>query len=232
MVQRFIPLVSIVFTILFTSIYPYYTGASINTVTNEYAFRASPSNWAFSIWGVIFTWLICIAIYNASMVSESILHPVWGSLCFVMPCFWILAFVHREIELACVALFLCLITAIMTFFFLDVDTDVIVTNGIALYVGWLCSATLLNIFIVVQFYYGGAHDVIDILFVTILACTHVVFIALAPVETLRRGIAFTVVGVWTSIAVATEYYERRMIATPIVLFCILLVGSYRIFMKT
>lgn len=228
MIQNYIPLICIVTTLLFTYLYPYYKGTSIGNITNEYVFRASPSNWAFSIWSIIFIWLFCLSIYN--VIAQPIIHPVWGSICFVMPCLWVYAFLNREIELAFIALFLCAGTTITTFFIVSIDKPpYIAINGIALYAGWLCSATLLNLFIVIQYYYGNAHIFLDITFALLLICLHIIFISFASVEILRRGIAFTFVGLWTTLAIATEYQERFMIVAPVIMTCVCAVAIYRIY---
>jgi hypothetical protein len=228
MLTDFLPLISIIFTIVFSYIYPYYKNLSIGDINTEYEFNASPSNWAFSIWFIIYTWLIGLSIYN--IISDSFLYPIWTVLSFLLPSVWILTFINKELELAFVSLLLCVITSIITFFVSsDKKPPYLIINGLALYIGWLSTACILNLFIIIQRNLNEARISTDIMFILLLILIHILFVIIAPTEILRQGFAFSVVGLWSSIAVSTNYTYRFMIIAPIILIIVCLLAIYRMY---
>ena len=173
--------------------------------TTDFRIDATPARWAFSIWGILYLWLAVIVVWNA--VDPFLQTKWWSATAMGMPSLWILAFGHRQIEAAAVVLVLCVVAAAQTLFG-AVDADGGLTNGLALYLGWLCSATLLNLCIVLQDYGVLVGLGNDMALLTGLCAAHALWVGLTTRSELVSTLGFTAAGLWTAVAVTAGYTAR------------------------
>ena len=148
-------------------------------VSNKFYLQVTPAGWTFAIWGIIYAWQtlwilyawsfifrpqspktvswIALLLYTCNNVSNIVWVYLWGyNLPQVAFPFIILMWGFLVAALSVEAVHIYKLTPIMqTRLRYKVDlwiSRLLVTNGIAIYVTWLTTATLINLGIVLQYF--------------------------------------------------------------------------------
>jgi hypothetical protein len=153
-------LAAIVFAILWnfaTNIFPP-TGVSIGELSNTVFadVRIIPANYAFAIWGLIYTGLVAFGIYQLdSRRNDNIFlqrtRP-WLVLVSVLQCAWILLFLYQQMLLSTLVMFGILWGLIKCYLSLHAPSKnarPLSTNWVpavfSVYLGWISVATIVNV---------------------------------------------------------------------------------------
>lgn len=149
-------LISLLFVFLFNFLTGsgYINGLSQQAISDKYTTLITPSGYAFSIWGVIYT-LVAIAIilmlmrYREQEYSDTI-HAIsyWFLLSSIANVLWTISFSYLQIALSTVLIFILLISLVMilkNISKLDSSTKAIFPLAFGLYAGWVLIASVLNV---------------------------------------------------------------------------------------
>jgi hypothetical protein len=140
-----------------TNIFPP-TGVSIGELSNTVFadVRIIPANYAFAIWGLIYTGLVAFGIYQLdSRRHDNIFlqktRP-WIVLVSILQCAWILLFLYQQMLLSTLVMFGILWGLIQCYLSLHSprkNARLLSTNWVpsvfSLYLGWISVATIVNI---------------------------------------------------------------------------------------
>jgi hypothetical protein len=153
-------LAAIVFAIIWnfaTNIFPP-TGVSIGELSNTVFadVRIIPANYAFAIWGLIYTGLVAFGIYQLdSRRNDNVFlqrtRP-WLVLVSVLQCAWILLFLYQQMFLSTLVMFGILWGLIKCYLSLHTPSKnarPLSTNWVpavfSVYLGWISVATIVNV---------------------------------------------------------------------------------------
>lgn len=155
----------------------YGSNLSTGDVSDRYSTQITPAGWAFSIWGVIYTWQTLWLIYSLTLIcrprAPDVLNWFFHAL-FIVSCgfnsAWIVIWQRLHVSAASVILFAIafnlyglLFTSYYRFNklynanFPKIDfyaTQALVHNGIAFYATWCTVASLLNMTIAITYVHG------------------------------------------------------------------------------
>ncbi|EDO40526.1 predicted protein [Nematostella vectensis] len=170
----------------------YGNNLSTGDVSDIYSTDITPAGWAFSIWGVIYTWQVLMIIYVTSLICRKHVPDVLDCTflgLYLLSCFlnatWIVIWQRMHLSAASVILFAISFTLYATLFvsyyrlnkigkreFPKFDfwcVQALVHNGIAFYATWCTVASLLNMTIAVTYVHGVARATAGTIALSILA---------------------------------------------------------------
>lgn len=219
---------------------------STGEVSDKYYLEITPAGWAFSIWGLIYTWQLLWIIYSLSLICRKNVPEVLSPLFFlfymlanVCNVSWIVLFSWEKIQICAFVLFatlfcLCATLAVSYWRMNKLHTDqfpkfdfwaiqILVNNGIALYATWCTVASLLNLAMAISYFHGVKQDVASTISLSILSVEIFVWFILEN-TVLERFLRYTVtiypVLIWAlsaSIAKNFDPAKRNSIFTVVLL---------------
>lgn len=219
---------------------------STGEVSDKYYLEITPAGWAFSIWGLIYTWQLLWIIYSLSLLCRKTVPEVLSPLFFlfymlanVCNVSWIVLFSWEKIQICAFVLFatlfcLCATLAVSYWRMNKLHTDkfpkfdfwaiqILVNNGIALYATWCTVASLLNLAMAISYFHGVKQDVASTISLSILSVEIFVWFILEN-TVLERFLRYTVtiypVLIWAlsaSIAKNFDPAKRNSIFTVVLL---------------
>lgn len=219
---------------------------STGEVSDKYYLEITPAGWAFSIWGLIYTWQLLWIIYSLSLLCRKNVPEVLSPLFFlfymlanVCNVSWIVLFSWEKIQICAFVLFatlfcLCATLAVSYWRMNKLHTDkfpkfdfwaiqILVNNGIALYATWCTVASLLNLAMAISYFHGVKQDVASTISLSILSVEIFVWFILEN-TVLERFLRYTVtiypVLIWAlsaSIAKNFDPAKRNSIFTVVLL---------------
>lgn len=114
-------------------------------VTDQYDVMFRPANYAFAIWGLIYTALAAWLIYRIIKPDNRLNSPAFlSSLISLLGLFWVWAFTSFHIILSMVIITLMLISLIIAYRKVRKTRSWIDRAPFSLYLGWICVATIAN----------------------------------------------------------------------------------------
>lgn len=155
----------------------YGNNLSTGDVSDRYSTDITPAGWAFSIWGVIYTWQALWLVYAVTLICRSqapnVLNWLFHAL-FILSCgfnsSWIIIWQRMHITAASVILFAIAFNLygllVLSYYrfnkLYNVSTpkidfygiQALVHNGIAFYATWCTVASLLNMTIAITYVHG------------------------------------------------------------------------------
>lgn len=162
-----INLVSLVFVFLFNFLTGsgYINGLSQQAISDKYSTLITPSGYAFSIWGLIYT-LVAIAIilmlmrYREQEYGDTIqVISYWFLISSLANVLWTVSFSYLQIALSTVLIFILLFSLVMilkNISKLKSSTKTIFPLAFGLYAGWVLIASVLNVAVtLVKFEWSG-----------------------------------------------------------------------------
>lgn len=162
--KRIYPVLALILVLLvnFLANYLPIAGRSTGAISDEYPSLFTPAGFTFSIWGVIYLFLIGYCIYQALPKNRS--KPVFDRInpLFIINCFanaaWIFSWHYDLLSLSFMIMGVILSTLILIYqriatssidSFLDLA---LIKTPFSLYVGWITVATIANISIIQSAY--------------------------------------------------------------------------------
>lgn len=138
---------------------------SLSNISNTYNTSITPPNWAFGIWGLIYTGLLCFSVaqlfpkLNLQTTVKNISY--WFMLSCVGNMTWLLLFSIGKKETIYTSLFV-IITLLISLYVIQIKAKIFKNNHFSwsklllvdipfsLYLGWIIFATFLNLAIVIK----------------------------------------------------------------------------------
>lgn len=199
-------------------------GNTNDAVANRYDILYFPANWAFSIWGVIYTFLIAWVIYQAlPSQRENPLHRkigYWFVIISAANIGWITAFHYEQFPLSMLMMLVLLVSLVVIFVRLGIGHVTVsrrdkwlVHVPFSIYLGWITAATVTNATYVLydagyrESLLGISAEMWTVLLLIISAA-----LAISMLVT-RRDAAYALVIVWAVVAIGARYTDIALIAT-------------------
>jgi hypothetical protein len=181
-------------------------GANIGELSNTLFadVRVTPANYAFGIWGVIYSGLVALGIYQFQSTER------------YNQCVWIYLFLARQFPLSVVAMLGILLSLIAMYDRLGIGRERVsvmeqwfVRIPISIYLSWIAVATIVNVASTLYSINGNGWILSPSLWTVMIM---VVSAGIAVVAyTHRQDTAYLLVTVWTLIAIA-----MRQIGDPLI----------------
>lgn len=169
-------------------------------VSDKFYIEITPAGWAFSIWGLIYTWQTAWIIYSLTLVcrrdNSEVVSPILlfiYALSNVVNIAWLILWSREMIQSSSIVLFAIsfLLYGTLAKSYMTVNiatktvskrdfilTQVLVNNGLALYATWCTIASLLNMTMAIAYFHGVAQDIACTIALSILAVEIIVWFAL------------------------------------------------------
>ena len=203
--NNIIPLIMTVLTIIGNGVIPRLMGKSIGKVSDERKIMANPSGFTFAIWSLIYIGLLYLSVSLYMGWSE------WGdtsiilfSLSCILNCAWIILWISEFFTAAAITIFLMIVSLLGIWIINLPSNDVIGQNIVATYIGWLIGAFALNISASLKPYLKDSTlSLIDTIFVSLVQTTWQLIHANSK-SRITQSLAVPLVGVWTSIGIASN----------------------------
>jgi hypothetical protein len=216
-----------------TNIFPL-NGFSIGTLSNTLfaPVHITPANYAFAIWGVVYTGLLAFGIYQLHPDRRQH-HRLQSSgyllaIACLSQCIWIYLFLDRLFLLSVLAMLGILLPLIGVYLRLGIgDPNVsrqerwFLQVPISIYLGWITVATILNIANALYSINWNGWGIDPIGWTVIMMVVSAAIAAVVMSQ--RRDAVFTLVIVWALVSIAVRQFTVPAIVTTGVLSSIALV---------
>jgi hypothetical protein len=162
-----------------------------------------PEGYAFSIWGVIYLWLIIGMGWGLwKKRDDFIWHDMRLPLCvsLFVGCFW-LAVAGASPIWASVLIVVMLVGALMALFKSPTDNPAFAALPVGLYAGWLSAASCVSLGLLTAGYGWIGADTAGLVFVSLA-----IVIAAAVQSTLMRAPTYGIAVIWALIGVVVQNY--------------------------
>ena len=185
--------------------------------------RVTPANYAFGIWGIIYSGLVALGIYQFQSTERY--NPRLQrcgyllTIACVCQCAWIYLFLAHQFGLSVVAMLGILLSLIAMYDRLGIGRERVsvleqwfVRIPISIYLSWIAVATIVNIASTLYSINGNGWLLSPSLWTVIMMVTSagIAFVAF----THRQDTAYLLVSVWTLIAIVI-----RQIGDPLIVLC-------------
>lgn len=208
------------------------TGKSMAELSAKYDTYLTPAGYAFAIWGFIFLLLILLTAYQWIQVRQpdAPVHTITRNLLLVSHtanALWVVVWM-QELLWASVALMLVLLTSLVAMAARVVrlpaahqtSNYIFVALPIAVYLGWVSIASVVNIAAVLASYLApGAHTIQLIGAVVLLVIATGIYLFVMRLQYLG---AVGLVGIWAYVAIAMRYLDRE----PVVAFTAAILAGF------
>ena len=163
-----------------------------------------PEGYAFSIWGVIYLWLIIGMGWGLWKKREDFIwHDMRLPLCvsLFVGCFW-LAVADVSPVWASVLIVVMLVGALVALFKSPRDNSAFAALSVGLYAGWLSAATCVSLGLLTAGYGWISADTAGLIFVTLA-----ILVAAAVQSTLMRVPTYGIAVIWALVGVVVQNYS-------------------------
>lgn len=204
------------------------TSAEIaNRFTNNFYF---PANYAFSIWGIIYSFLLAFTVYQALPSQRQNPHVRKIGLGFVLTTIlnilWLTCFHYNAFALSMVMMVGLLLVLVRIYIALDIGgkpvdrvTKWAIHVPFSLYLGWITAATVANASYVILDARGGGAGPSDRMWAVVMLVVTGVLGVLMSV--LRRDYAYGLVVIWAVWAIYSRFANTEAwVATTSVIVCV------------
>jgi hypothetical protein len=201
-----------------------------------------PANYAFSIWGVIYAFLLAFTVYQALPSQRT--NPIFDRIGYLFVASglfnigWLTAFHYDQFPLSMVLMILLLATLLAIYIRLDIGGAPVsrrekwlVHIPFSLYLGWITAATVTNAGYVLTDAgwngFGLSNEIWAVIMLTITGAI-AAFMVLA-----RRDVAYGLVIIWAVTAIASRHsgIQVVMLAALTVSAAVALMVAARLFMN-
>ena len=206
-------------------------GQTSADIANRLPIDFVPANYVFSIWGVIYLFLLGFGIYQAlpSQRDNPYLRRIgyWFALSSIANGAWLFFFHYNQFPLSMVAMVVLLVSLITIYRRLDIGTAAVSTANrwlvqmpFSIYLGWITVATVANAAYVL--YDAGWRDGGPI-----WAAIMLVVAALITVRIIlqHRDIAYTAVIVWAFAGIVVKQSDTVLVAGTAALMIAVVVAA-------
>jgi hypothetical protein len=175
-----------------------------------------PANYAFSIWSVIYAFLIAFGIYQVLPAQRNNPHLQRIGWLFVASCVfnaaWLISFHYLQFAISMVMMIALLITLIVIYWRLGVGiepvsraTKWLIHIPFSLYLGWITAATITNAaYVLTDAGWGGFGIEAQTWAIVMLAITGVLA---GYIVYTRRDIAYGLVIIWAVTSIAVRHAD-------------------------
>jgi hypothetical protein len=192
----------------------------------------TPANYAFAIWGVVYTGLIAFGLYQlqpSQRQNPRLQHSGYLlTIACVSQCIWIYLFLDRQFVLSNVAMFGILLPLIGVYQGLEIGQQSASRSErwflripISIYLAWISVATILNVANALYSINWNGWGIDPIVWTVIMMVVSAVIAAIVMFQ--RRDLAFPLVIVWALVAIAIRQMTVPLIVTTGILASIGLV---------
>ncbi|WP_373494408.1 hypothetical protein [Aquiflexum sp.] len=193
---------------------------SVGEISNQYETLITPGGYAFSIWGLIYLFLLSFIVFqwisffknqnHKSLIPSSI----WFGLSNILNGLWIVVWTSEMISISVLVIFallVCLLTLVvkLRLEIWDAPLDIIafVWWPICIYTGWIITASVVNLSVL--FVVGGILLSNQIFWtVVVLLIATVIYSMLIRFRNMREA---ALVGVWAFAAIAFKQWDNQYI---------------------
>ena len=202
-------------------------GLSIGEISNTLFQQVliTPANYAFIIWGLIYTGLISLAIYQGLPHQRQ--NPILRQIGYLLTAsslaqiVWVIFFQTRLFVLSCAAMLLILLPLLFAYLRLDDSREKtsnrqrwLVYRPVSLYFAWISVATIVNGAIALDYLGWGGWGVNPEIWTVIMM---VIGTAIATTITRQRADqVYSGVFVWALSAISVRHLDTPIIAAPAV----------------
>lgn len=180
-----------------------------------------PANYAFAIWGLVFTGLIAFGIYQlqTSQRQNPRLRQSGYLLVFasMAQCAWIYLFLTRHFSLSVIAMLGTLGSLVGMYMRLGIAEERVsrqerwfIQIPVSIYLGWISVATVLNMAIALYILNWDAWNIAPEIWTIVMMAVSASIAAL--ITYFRHDIVFTLVIVWALLAIAIRHVDMPLIA--------------------
>lgn len=222
-VRQFISIVALVFTLVINGLSEAIplNGQTSAQIANRLPIFFVPANYVFSIWGVIYTFLIIFMVYQAlpSQRENPYLRKIgyWFALTCLANGIWLVLFHYDLFALSMIAMVILLAALLIIYIRLDVGQNT-VSNGVrwcvqipfSIYLGWITVATVANAAYVLYDAQWNGFGISGEVWATIMLIVATV-ITLTIIIT-RRDIAYASVLIWALIGIVVKQSAAPLVA--------------------
>jgi hypothetical protein len=198
-------------------------GLNVGTLSNTLLapVQITPANYAFSIWGLVYSGLIGFGIYQLqpSQKYNSRLQRCGYLLTIacVSQCAWIYLFLARSFSLSVVAMLGILVSLIVMYQSLGIDRERVpqierwfVQIPISIYLSWISVATIVNIASTLYIRDWNGWGIAPTVWTVIMMIVAAAIAAVVMIQ--RHDLAYLLVTIWTLIAIAIRQVHTPFIA--------------------
>ncbi len=198
-------------------------GQTTGQISDRFQVYFVPAGYVFSIWGVIYLGLIAYAIFQALPAQRE--NPRlratgwWVSLGGLANSTWIFLWHYNEFPLTLIAMFVLLITLIVTYLYLGTGKTKVSTAEtwavrvpFSIYLGWITVATVANVTSVLYYVKWNQFGILAEVWMGIMLA--VVLALTAVMNFTRRDLAYTLVILWALAGIALKFSAVPAVAIP------------------
>jgi hypothetical protein len=208
-------------------------GQTSAEIANRLPVYFVPANYVFSIWGVIYLFLIGFGIYQAlpAQRDKAYLHRIgyWFVLSCAANSAWLFLFHYEQFALSVIAMLVLLVSLIVIYTRLEIgQTEVdratkwLVHVPFSIYLGWITVATVANVSYVL---YDAGWDGFGIDGTVWAALMLVVATGIAlRIIIQRRDIAYTAVLLWAFVGIVIKQSNVVLVAGTAALMAFIMVA--------
>lgn len=213
-------------------------GQTTQEISDRLPILFVPEGYVFSIWGVIYTFLIGFGIYQAlpAQRENPLLRCIgyWFAFSCVANAAWLFAFHYNQFLLSMVFMLALLAALIVIYLRLDIGRTRLQGAGkwllhvpFSIYLAWITIATVANASYVLYDAqwdgFGIAPEVWTVAMLAIATC-----IVLAVIAT-RRDTAYTAVIIWALVGIVIKQSDTAVVAGTAALAAALVLGALLLF---
>jgi len=205
-------------------------GRTIGGVSDDYPNLFTPAGFTFSIWSIIYLFLILFIIYQARDVfkskKENMEFIEQISIFFILSCLfnslWLMVWLYDLILLSEIIMILLLVDLIILYLRLNIAIDedvdkkekILVWIPFSLYLGWISIATIANTTVFLVFINWDGFGISPFIWVVIILIV-ALFLTLTVLYT-RKDIVYPLVTIWALFGITArifyQYYELAIFA--------------------
>ncbi len=209
-------------------------GLETGEISDLYPTLVAPAGYVFSIWGVIYLWVLGYAVYQAlpRQRQQPVLRQVapWFGLSCAANSLWIFAWHYRQLPWSLVLMTVLLLALIRIYLLLDIGRIAVpsaekwwVHRPFSLYLGWITVASIANVAaLLVDGQWGGWGLAPDLWTALILLTAG----AIGVIVSLRRAdVVYVLVLVWALVGIIIQHQAYAPVVGAAVIAIVLLLLS-------
>ncbi|NTV35948.1 MAG: tryptophan-rich sensory protein [Anaerolineaceae bacterium] len=189
-------------------------GQNTGDISDSFSIFFVPSGYVFSIWGVIYLFLISFAIYQLLPAQRDNVRLTkaapWILLGSAANIIWIFLWHYKQFALTLPAMLTLLASLIATYLVLGIGVKpasviekLLVNTTFSIYLGWITVATIANVTQVLFFYNWDGFGIAPAVWAAVMLAAAVIVAALMTFT--RRDTVYLLVLIWAIVGIAVKF---------------------------
>ncbi|NTU74757.1 MAG: tryptophan-rich sensory protein [Anaerolineaceae bacterium] len=189
-------------------------GQNTGDISDSFSIFFVPSGYVFSIWGVIYLFLISFAIYQLLPAQRDNVRLTkaapWILLGSAANIIWIFLWHYKQFALTLPAMLTLLASLIATYLVLGIGVKpasviekLLVNTTFSIYLGWITVATIANVTQVLFFYNWDGFGIAPAVWAAVMLAAAVIVGALMTFT--RRDTVYLLVLIWAIVGIAVKF---------------------------